>query len=110
MALRKASGAATRRLRRLDTPRRIRVTVDAEERPSRVAGSRRVLAVEAILESWRIDDEWWRTPISRRYFTVVLEEGTHLTLYHDLVGGGWYAHTGGEPAGASGRLGNDRRR
>jgi len=92
MALRKATGSATRRLRRLDAPRDIRVKADAEGRPLRVARARRVLAVDQVLEGWRIDDEWWRAPISRRYFAVVLEDGAHLTLYHDLVGGGWYVH------------------
>jgi len=28
-------------------------------------------AVESILETWHIDDEWWREPISRRYMPVV---------------------------------------
>jgi len=92
MALRKTTGSATRRLRRLDAPRDIRVKADAEGRPLRVARARRVLAVDQILESWRIDDEWWRAPISRRYHTVVLEDGAHLTLYQELCAGGWHVH------------------
>ncbi len=92
MALRKATGSATRRLRRLDAPHDIRVKMDDAGRPVRLARARRVLAVERIIESWRIDDEWWRTPISRRYFTVVLEDGAHLTLYRDLIAKRWYVH------------------
>ncbi|HKK93007.1 MAG TPA: hypothetical protein VJ925_06210 [Longimicrobiales bacterium] len=92
MALRKATGSATRRLRRLDAPRDIRVKTDDAGRPIRVARARRVLAVDRIVESWRIDDEWWRSPISRRYFVTVLEDGAHLTLYRDLVTGAWYVH------------------
>ena len=92
MALRKATGSATRRLRRLDAPRDIRVKTDEAGRPIRVARARRVLAVDRIVESWRIDDEWWRAPISRRYFATVLEDGAHLTLYRDLVTGAWYVH------------------
>lgn len=92
MALRKATGSATRRLRRLDAPRDIRVKADPEGRPLRVARARRVLAVDQILESWRIDDEWWRSPISRRYHTVVLEDGAHLTMYQELQAGGWFVH------------------
>lgn len=92
MALRTATGSATRRLRRLDAPRDIRVKADEQGRPAKIARARRVLAVERILESWRIDDEWWRAPISRRYFTLVLEDGAHLTLYEELNAGGWYVH------------------
>ena len=80
MALRKATGSATRRLRRLDAPRDIRVKTDEAGRPIRVARARRVLGIDQIVESWRIDDEWWRAPISRRYFVTVLEDGAHLTL------------------------------
>ena len=53
--------------------------------------------IEAIRESWRIDDEWWRRPISRLYHEVVLETGAILTLYRDLEEGGWYVHGGAGP-------------
>jgi hypothetical protein len=46
--------------------------------------------VEVVRECWRIDDEWWRRPISRLYFSVVLENGKSLTLFQDLVQGGWF--------------------
>jgi hypothetical protein len=46
--------------------------------------------VRAILDSWRIDDEWWREEIARRYFAIELQNGRTLTIYHDLVGGGWF--------------------
>ena len=47
--------------------------------------------VKAIDDRWRIDDEWWRSePISRMYYAVRLASGQKLTIYKDLVGGGWY--------------------
>jgi hypothetical protein len=46
--------------------------------------------VEAVLESWRIDDEWWRDPIARRYVEVVLEGGAHVVLYQDLTTRAWF--------------------
>jgi hypothetical protein len=46
--------------------------------------------VEEILEIWRIDDEWWRRPISRRYVEVVLEGGGHVVLFEDLETGDWF--------------------
>jgi hypothetical protein len=47
-------------------------------------------AVETIIETWHIDDEWWRQPISRRYVEVILEGGKHVVLYEDLTGSSWY--------------------
>lgn len=62
-----------------------------------------------IREIWRIDDEWWRRPISRLYHEVVLVTGAILTLYRDLREegpeeggpgeGGWYVHGTARPAG-----------
>ncbi|MDX1648024.1 MAG: hypothetical protein R3304_12830 [Longimicrobiales bacterium] len=50
--------------------------------------------IAVIRDRWRIDDEWWRQPISREYRTVVLDDGAVMTLYHDLVEGRWYAQRG----------------
>jgi hypothetical protein len=45
-----------------------------------------------VTDVWEIVDEWWRDrPVARRYFSVVLEDGTHATLFRDLSDGGWYA-------------------
>ena len=52
--------------------------------------SARPKRVAAVRERWRIDDEWWRSPLARDYVTVVLQDGRPLTLYHDLVEGGWW--------------------
>ena len=46
--------------------------------------------VEAMLETWRIDDEWWRErAVSRVYFSVLLEDGRTVTVYQDLISGRW---------------------
>jgi hypothetical protein len=53
--------------------------------------SGRRIAVEAVVETWRIDDEWWRDkPISRAYWRVVLEDGRVVDVYRDLVSGKWW--------------------
>ncbi|PYO28293.1 MAG: hypothetical protein DMD73_06205 [Gemmatimonadetes bacterium] len=46
--------------------------------------------VESIGETWRIDDEWWRVPIVRRYVEVILEGGGRVVLLEDLVTGEWF--------------------
>jgi hypothetical protein len=50
-----------------------------------------------ILDRWRIDDEWWRQEISRLYYHVALEGGRLVTLFNDLIGGGWFLQTTATP-------------
>ena len=88
-----------RRARRLDItqgrplnrPRPVRVEAGEDGRPIAVYLSGQRLAVESVLETWRIDDEWWRErEVSRLYFSVVLEDGRAVTVYRDLVSGRWW--------------------
>jgi hypothetical protein len=46
--------------------------------------------VETVGEVWRVDDEWWRQPISRRYVEVMLEGGKHTVVFEDLTNGRWF--------------------
>ncbi len=76
-----------RDLRRLNAPTPIRVQVDGKGCPRGVwrRGHPASCAVVRVRDRWRIDDEWWRDrPISRRYYAVLLEDGTLLTVYRDL--------------------------
>jgi hypothetical protein len=70
--------------------------------PARRAGTRTadpglVTPVVEILDRWRIDDEWWRQEISRLYYHVALEGGRLVTLFNDLIGGGWFLQTTATP-------------
>ena len=48
-------------------------------------------ALAAIEDSWRIDDEWWRSePVSRLYYALILASGQRLIVYKDMVVGSWY--------------------
>ena len=49
--------------------------------------------IETILEFWRIDDEWWRQLISRRYFAVILQGGARVVLFEDLITSEWFIQT-----------------
>lgn len=107
------------RLRSLNAPRPVQVAVDERGWPVAVgiggwglgigslrqgkAGTGRLpipnpkslTPVKEILDRWRIDDEWWRAEISRMYYHVVLQSGQILTLFHDLIAGGWFVQTTG---------------
>lgn len=75
----------------LNLPQPIEVETDADGRLTAVwvRGRRRpVVAVRAV---WRVDDRWWRdTRLSRLYLSVLLDDGLLLTVFTDLLGGGWY--------------------
>lgn len=73
--------------RRLGLPVRIQVTVGPAGRPLTVAGD----PVDAVRESWLVEDRWWTaTPLRRRYWEVVTVGGRDLVVFRDLVEGGWY--------------------
>lgn len=90
-----------RELRPLNTPSPVAVRTGEEGLPTAVRtggpaasstpGFRPVLQLREI---WRIDDEWWREPVSRLYVDAVLENGRTLVLYRDLIRGGWYVQGG----------------
>ena len=82
----------TDRLRAVNEPQP--VTMDLNESGLMTVGrpdGRTVGKVEAILESWRIDDEWWRRTIARNYMEVMLEGGKRMVLFQDLRTGQWFA-------------------
>ena len=99
-----ASGHA--RIRPLNRPRPLRVEAGEDACPEpgasrsrrgrpiavwSASGGGRRYAVEAVLETWRIDDEWWRErPVSRLYYELALEDGRVITVYSDLATAGWW--------------------
>lgn len=84
----KTTGADT--FRPVNLPEPLRVEEDPQGLPSRVR-IKAMQKVSAIIDVWRIDDEWWRPEvISRTYFAVVLFSGQRLVIFKDLVMGKWY--------------------
>ena len=82
------------RLRALNVPEPA-VVVLANGEPTAVRRSKEKgggQAVEAVLDVWRVDDEWWRRTISRRYVEVLLESGKRVVLFEDLQTGEWFLH------------------
>jgi hypothetical protein len=77
-------------LRPLCLPEPISVGEDKCGNPSIITLKGRHQVAE-ILDSWRIDDEWWRQePISRMYYKVLLESGRQIVIYKDLIDLKWY--------------------
>lgn len=84
----KAPGAGA--FRPVNAPEPAHVEEDARGFPIALRGRRRQ-AVTAIGDRWRVDDEWWRAgPLSRLYFSVLLDSGQRLVIFKDLIDGRWY--------------------
>jgi hypothetical protein len=77
------------RLRALNLPRALHVEETAGN-PTCVQTSAGPVEIESIRERWRIDDEWWRRPISRMYYQILLTSGDQLTIFKDLETGQWF--------------------
>ncbi|HEY7891769.1 MAG TPA: hypothetical protein VIC05_06120 [Solirubrobacteraceae bacterium] len=48
--------------------------------------------VEALRESWLIEDRWWtERPLRRRYWELLSVDGRNLVVFHDLQSGQWFS-------------------
>ena len=74
----------------LNVPEPVIVEENASGLPVAVRMKRR-MAVTSIDNTWRIDDEWWRSePVSRVYYAVLLASGQRMMLFKDLDDKCWY--------------------
>jgi hypothetical protein len=73
--------------RRLSIPRRVSVTAGDDGSPQQVDGR----AVDAVRESWLIEDRWWtERPLRRSYYEVVTVDGRDEVVFCDLRSGRWW--------------------
>jgi hypothetical protein len=85
-----------RGLRYLNCPVGLHVRANDRGIPRRIRWRGVWRRVTAVREFHRVDDEWWREPISRLYWNVTLDDGIDVTIYHDLVDGSWFEQRYGE--------------
>ncbi len=74
--------------RRLNLPQLARVRTGDGGRPLSIDGK----VVDAVRESWLVEDRWWTDePLRRRYWEVVTADGRNLVVFRDIEQGGtWY--------------------
>ena len=80
----------THRLQPLNLPRAVSVVLNERGLPIAIIRDGKRKEVEKIGEIWRVDDEWWRDPIARRYVETILEGGRRLVVYEDQITGEWF--------------------
>ncbi len=76
--------------RRIAEPQAAVVQAGAGGVPLRVDGR----AVDAVRETWLVEDRWWtERPLRRRYWEVVTACGRNVVVFRDLADGerGWYS-------------------
>jgi hypothetical protein len=74
---------------RLNRPWPVPVEVGVDGVPRAVGR----LAVSSVREEWLVEDGWWtRRPLRRRYFELVLEDGSDVVVFREQ---------GNEPDGES---------
>lgn len=73
--------------RRLSVPRRVAVSARDDGQPLEVDGR----TVDAVRESWLLEDRWWTDrPLRRRYWELVTVCGRDEIVFHDLESGRWW--------------------
>jgi hypothetical protein len=73
--------------KRLNEPRRARVQATDTGCPLAVDGR----TVDAVRESWLVEDRWWTgSPIRRRYWEVVTVDGRNLVVFREIDHGRWF--------------------
>jgi CO dehydrogenase/acetyl-CoA synthase delta subunit len=78
----------SQRPRRIGEPRPAAVRADAVGMPLVVDGR----SVDAVRESWLVEDRWWTDhPLRRRYWEVVTTCGRNVVVFRDLAIGRWYS-------------------
>jgi hypothetical protein len=49
------------------------------------------LEVSSVREEWLVEDGWWtREPLRRRYFELVLEDGSDVVVFCEPSNGRWF--------------------
>src|SRR5438270_297400 len=73
----------------LAPPRPVRVRLDAQGVPTHLESAAGWQSVTRVLNRWPIDCDWWRSPISREYWRLLIDEDLALECYCDRALAQW---------------------
>lgn len=65
----------------------ISVVSDATKAPRAFTWQGRTHQVEVVVKRWRVDVDWWRGRVWRKYFKLTTHTGLLVILFRDLLNG-----------------------
>jgi nucleotidyltransferase/DNA polymerase involved in DNA repair len=71
-------------------PLKVRVALNAEGLPARLAFGGESRVVVGVDEYWREEKFWWDRPVQRDYFRVLLADGSLRNIFQNLINGEWF--------------------
>jgi len=72
-------------MKRVNKPWLVPVQTGPDGKPRAVGR----LAVESVREEWLVEDGWWtQKPLQRRYFELVLEDGSDVVVFFEASSDG----------------------
>lgn len=74
-------------------PRPIQVDLAGGQPAALVDGDCRHQVSQVQLQLGDSGDGWWRDPVSRRSYLLILDDGSIRLVYHDLIDDAWYEQT-----------------
>ena len=79
------------RLRNIKQPKYITVKANQNNQPISVLIRNNWREVTKINDYWEISDEWWGDfPISRKYYSLTIDNDIRISIFIDLTNGSWY--------------------
>ena len=70
--------------------RRVRVRVDGDGVPTHLESAAGWQPVTRVLNRWRIDCDWWRSPISREYWRLLIDDDLALECFYNRASAEWF--------------------
>ena len=62
--------------------------------PIEIIEGKRHYPVERVQDRWQLNDEWWRNPIERHYFELVMARWPHPDRLPRRPAGRWFEQRG----------------
>ena len=69
----------------------IDVQEDGEHRPISLKWNGGIQRVASVDDRCEVEEDWWKdNPVVRMFYRVTIEDGQRLTIFRNMVHGGWY--------------------
>jgi hypothetical protein len=70
--------------------RPVRVRLDQDGMPTHLESAAGWQPVTRVLNRWRIDCDWWRSPVSREYWRLLVDDDLALECYCNRATSEWF--------------------